>query len=229
MNQLGPRDVHIWYVALDDLDAGSFTDVLSEDERERAARYRFDRDRHEFVISRGLLRQVLCIYSEGTPDCLSFRYGASGKPALQEGPHFNVSHAGGAVLIAVSCLQVGVDLERVEPTIDWEGIARHSLSVAECSYIRGQIPALRLKAFFRCWTRHEAYAKACGAGLARTKSTSCLDELVRDVDGRTWSLRSLRLTPGHVGAVCSAGENVCVTFCRWQEQLHLKINAPVLY
>src|SRR5947209_19745515 len=95
---LGRRDVHVWSVDLDPPTAGAeaLAATLSSDERDRAARFHFDRDRRRFVHARGALRSVLAAYVNATPSELSFAYGAHGKPALGGNYagrlSFNVSH-----------------------------------------------------------------------------------------------------------------------------------------
>ena len=55
-----PAEVEVRYVSLDAAprlrELGGF---LSADERERAARFRFDRDRNRFIVCRGTLRELL--------------------------------------------------------------------------------------------------------------------------------------------------------------------------
>jgi 4'-phosphopantetheinyl transferase len=56
--------------------------ALSADERERAARYRWERDRRKFVVGRGRLRRLLGLRLEMAADEIRCRYGANGKPML---------------------------------------------------------------------------------------------------------------------------------------------------
>src|SRR5690606_20301074 len=91
---------------------------LSVDERKRASRFRFARDRDRFIGARGLLREILARYLNASPRRLSFGYGAHGKPFLageeRSTIRFNVSHAFDAMLLAVAHMrEVGVDVEGV--------------------------------------------------------------------------------------------------------------------
>ena len=58
---LSSEQVHIWCVSLESLGAHSacFAQTLACDERARAERYHFLRDRNKFVIRRGVLRMML--------------------------------------------------------------------------------------------------------------------------------------------------------------------------
>ena len=89
--------------------------VLSEDERDRAARFLRDRDRNRYVAARGQLRMVLGHRLEIAPAQIQFAYGLHGKPALAGASastnlHFNLSHAEDLALVAVtSAGPVGVE------------------------------------------------------------------------------------------------------------------------
>ncbi len=158
---------------------------------------------------------------------LRFSYGRFQKPALmptREAPtpelQFNVSHAGGLVLIAVTrgC-EVGVDIENVRELKDIDLIARRFFSVRENAALQ-QLPAThRPEAFFRCWTRKEAFIKASGEGLSRPLDSFdvALDgpaALLR-VDGddaSRWTLHDVYPAPGYTGAVAVLG-SVRPVFC----------------
>jgi 4'-phosphopantetheinyl transferase len=144
---------------------------LSRDESERAARFHFDADRSRFVLTRGWLRVVLARALGAAPERLEFSYGARGKPALgggfQDAPlSFNVSHSGDYALIGLAAGQaIGVDIERLRPMPDFESIATGYFSAAETRAILGHAEGDRLRAFFRCWTRKEAFMKVSGEGM----------------------------------------------------------------
>lgn len=139
--------------------------LLSPDEIERAARYRRPDDRFRFSGTRGLLRVLLGRYIRQPPDHLDFVVGVSGKPTLKEnvGWHFNVSHSGDWLLIAIGRTPVGVDLERVSPDFPFRDVLSASFSPDEQRHIDG-CPDARL-GFYQLWTRKEALVKATANGL----------------------------------------------------------------
>jgi 4'-phosphopantetheinyl transferase len=202
-------EVDCWCVMLDvpPETYASLYATLADDERDRSARFRFERDRRRFVVARGALRDVLGRYV-GTPaDQIRFVYNAFGKPELSPdcAPtsrlRFNVAHSADIALIAVAVdADVGVDVECVREDAGYAEIAQHFFSPDE-------VP-LGGPAFFRCWTKREAYVKACGEGLG--------DGPVR-FDGR-WSFFSVEPAPGYVGALAVAGEGWRVTgVTRWEK------------
>jgi 4'-phosphopantetheinyl transferase len=126
-----------------------------------------------------------------------------GKPRLAGRPDldFSISHSGAVALIAVARgRRVGADVERVRERTDVLAIARGSLSARE----RGAIESLstdvaRREAFFRCWTRKEAYLKGLGVGLAGGLDTD-------PEAARGWQVRSLPTLPGYAAAVAAEGQ-----------------------
>src|SRR5579872_4512344 len=115
------RCVDLWYASFCDLSdhLPKMRDVLSEDERLRAARYKFPRDQSHFILARGFLRHIAALYLGQLPDSLEFRYSSHGKPQLHSPLAFNVSHSGEMVLLAFGTgCRLGVDIERINPEID---------------------------------------------------------------------------------------------------------------
>ncbi|MBL9213333.1 MAG: 4'-phosphopantetheinyl transferase superfamily protein [Opitutaceae bacterium] len=151
---------------------GALARLLSPDEQARAARFRRETDRHRFVAAHGGLRQLLGGYLNQPPAALGFVVGEFGKPALADAAagrtlSFNLSHAGDWILIALAAGQaVGVDVEPIRPDLDFMPIARAQFSPDEVTALTAEPPGAQANAFFRCWTRKEAYLKARGQGLA---------------------------------------------------------------
>ena len=142
------------------------------DERARADRFYFARDREHFIVARGVLREILGCYLKRVPKSLCFCYGSHGKPALAgefdgEAIRFNVSHSHGVALYAISRGRaVGIDLERIRFDLPVAEIAERFFSKREDAMLRSLPTDVQHQAFFRCWTRKEAYIKARGEGLS---------------------------------------------------------------
>ena len=146
--------------------------VLSLDERERAGRFRFEKDRAHYIAGRGILRSILGRYLQTPPGELRFRYNSHGKPYLAEETsaqkvQFNVAHSHGLALFAFSNgPELGVDIEFIRPDFATEEIAQRFFAPEEVKMLVSIEPAERTMAFFHCWTRKEAFIKARGMGLS---------------------------------------------------------------
>jgi 4'-phosphopantetheinyl transferase len=142
--------------------------TLSPDELERADRFVTAALRASFIAARGLLRWVLAAYLDTGAASLRFRYGTNGKPALDPAElSFNLSHSHGALLVAVTRgREIGVDIERVRNEVDHQAIARTVFSPGELAALARLPTDSRARAFFRCWTRKEAFIKGRGDGLS---------------------------------------------------------------
>ena len=217
---LGVHEAHLWRLDLD-APAGEETvpDILNDEERARAARFHFERDRHRFIAGRAALRRVLATYLDRAPADLVFTVGPHGKPALENlGLEFNLSHSGGCGLLAVTRgRRIGVDVEHVRADFAGEDIARRFFAPAEVEALAGSAPDQYATGFFRCWTRKEAYVKARGDGLslaldrfevpldqgATRALASCLDD---PSECARWSLREIVPAPGYLGALVVEGD-----------------------
>jgi len=190
-------------------------DVLSAGELERAARFHFDRHRGRFVASRVALRDVLARHLACEPADLDFTTGPQGKPGLPGDPvHFNLSRSEDLCLIALSDeAPIGVDVEfrREDPYL--LKVARRFFSETEVEELHGLVLAEQLPAFFRIWSRKEAYIKALGLGLSLPLDS--FDVSLERGDGARllatrhepsalgrWSLRELAAHPDYAAAVC---------------------------
>jgi len=235
VNGLVDRRILVWTAVLDDISGIRFEQLvhlLSWDERQRARRLRFERDWKRFIVCRGVLREILGTYLGKSPETIGFNYGPQGKPYLKvpEGQtaglvHFNVSHSSGLAIYALGLGEVGVDLEFVRVIPEMEALVDQYFSVGERSSFGSISPDQKAKAFFNCWTRKEAYVKACGGGLLIP-----LDEFevsfgprspVRLIrvqgqpgDQSRWSLHSFDLSTEAVAAlVCERDTEPCL--CGW--------------
>jgi 4'-phosphopantetheinyl transferase len=170
MLNLGDDEVHAWLLPLarGETEMAALLEVLSPRQRARAARFRFDRDRHRYVASEGLMRTIVGRYVGVPPGELNFAYGPRGKPSVPDAPWlcFNLSRSHEQALLGVTRQrEIGVDIERVRDLPDYELIAQHFFAAGERSALLRLPESGRRQAFFNCWTRKEAYVKAIGDGL----------------------------------------------------------------
>jgi 4'-phosphopantetheinyl transferase len=190
---------------------------LSADERARRDRFAFPELRKRFARGRGLLRLVLADYLDQAPGRLEFGYGPQGKPTLA-GLHFNLSHAGDCWLLAVSRDAVlGVDIEHKRPLGDLDGMMRTAFSPTERAGIRALPAHEREEAFYRVWTRKEAYMKATGKGFSLTSTRFELTigpepprlvACASDPEAAArWGLADVEAPEGYAAAIAVAGHD----------------------
>jgi 4'-phosphopantetheinyl transferase len=201
---LGAREVHVWQIALD-------LDPAPPHGREDAAA----RARRQREQSRAALVRILSRCTGLPAAALRFETDALGKPRLAQAgaPAFNLSHARGMALVAVSGgAAVGVDVEPVHGLRDVLALAHRFLTPTEAAVVEASAPEGRDLAFLRAWTRKEAVLKASGHGLSVETSAietgaGPADGLVAIVDAEgacRYRVQSVPLAPSWVGAVAIA-------------------------
>lgn len=215
---LSDHEVHVWYAPLDlhTPQLAQMRSVLSADECARADRFHFERHRVVFTLSHGLLRHLLAAYCGAPAAEIAFAQ-LPGKPVLAE-PHgstlqFNLSHTEGMAVIGLtrSC-RIGIDVERLRALSDADLLVERYFAAEEIIAYRSLPSAARPRAFFRGWTRKEAFVKALGAGLGyplhdfavslEPGSPQCLLAVRGDPAARDrWTLCDLEVGPQHLAAL----------------------------
>jgi len=230
---LADDEVQVWWASLRQ-PADRLADLarlLSADEAARAARFRFPEHRDRFIAGRGLLRELLGAYLGRPGAALQFGTGSRGKPELAGaaggGLRFNLSHSGDGVLYAVALREVGADLEHHDRVTDYLAIIDRVCTGRELASFRERPAERRREAFFDCWTRKEAVAKASGDGLAgglqnlevcfENSSPSDGRVRLRDAGHREWSVLTLPLGAGWSGALAAAGVDWRWRGRRWRD------------
>lgn len=230
---LDHKQVHVWYANLAPACENwrQFARLLAEGERVRASRFAREKDRIRFIISHGLLRQILGGYARTPAGSLRFGVGHHGKPYLagagsKLGIRFNMAHSEDHALFAVALgTEVGVDIERIRPVPDAMGIAEAFFSVREVGMLRALPPELLTIGFLDSWTRKEAFVKALGTGLSHPLNqfdvSTVLDGIVHPsglddcpVETGRWQVVPLRPAQDVTAAAAFCG--VDWTFHLWQ-------------
>ena len=134
--------------------------------------------------------------------------------------YFNLSHAGEYVALAVSDIQVGIDIETKQDP--GHGVAEHVFNEEEREAMKASEDPERY--FTRLWTRKEAYVKCTGTGITvPLNEFSVLEDTVRAADLKAegdrkaegdkkaegenkeegiYQIRTLRETPEYALSVC---------------------------
>ncbi|WP_462320747.1 4'-phosphopantetheinyl transferase family protein [Halochromatium sp.] len=191
---------------------------LPSEDQSRILRYRRDADRERALVA-ALLPRLLIAQRSSQPfsqplSAIRFDRSPSGKPSYPGDPsfHFNLSHSGRYVALAVACNPVGVDVEQLRPTLDWAAIAKRFFAADEQRWLAGLDDATHQRRFIALWSRKESLLKATGEGVAGGLSRFSAiadDDVEIEVThrGRRWFLRSYSILPYYGLALCcgSAG------------------------
>jgi 4'-phosphopantetheinyl transferase len=232
--------VHVWRIDTSSLGAlreraPELERVLAPAERERAARFHRDRDRERYVAGHLALRDILGRALSRPPAQLEFAASTDGKPYLADAPglEFNLSDSGGLALVAVTQDRaVGVDVEQLRDDASLLDVADRFFSPHEVRCLRGVDPAGQLAAFFRIWTRKEAYIKALGEGLGHDLASfdvslepgagACLIATRPDAEqARRWSLSELAVGDDYAAALVVRGPLAELVTLAWEPSAEL--------
>lgn len=174
--KLPEREAHLWIVrpesARDPALLAVYDALLSDDERAKRDRYRFEKDRHTCLVSRALVRSTLSGYAGVAPEAFRFQANAYGRPEIvapesARALRFNLSHTRGLVVLLVARgREVGVDVEDRERDGKLIDVADRFFSPDEVRDLHALPPAEQPDRFFFYWTLKESYIKARGKGLS---------------------------------------------------------------
>jgi 4'-phosphopantetheinyl transferase len=211
---------HVWQASLDRSPYAieQLAQLLAADEQQRAARFRFDKDRRKFIVARGLLRSILARYLSLPPAQVQFSYRHRGKPELANGYakgklEFNVSHSHEMALYGIALDRpIGVDLEHVRP-IEAVALSQRFFLPSEAAMIASLTGSEQHRCFFRGWTQKEAYLKATGDGLGGLESVEvAIGEPMRlvNIDGDAqsaaeWCAQEIRVNDDYMAALVVRG------------------------
>ncbi|MBP3923410.1 MAG: 4'-phosphopantetheinyl transferase superfamily protein [Ruminiclostridium sp.] len=102
----------------------------------------------------------------------AIKKGYRGKPYIEGAQfHYNISHADGLVVCALSQTEVGIDAESIRETTD--RVMKRCYSDSEIAYVNSA--ANKDTEFTRIWTLKESYVKLTGEGIATDLKSVCFD------------------------------------------------------
>ena len=199
---LAANDVHIWttkpdvQLQMDNAEneqlIARYTKLLTAKELMKQQRYRFKNDRHDALITRAFVRDLLSYYADVAPEDWQFEAGEKGKPELINSPlplRFNLSHTKGLIICAVTLEDdIGIDVENITRSNDVLAIANRYFSARECEELFALPVEQQRSRFFDYWTLKESYIKAWGLGLSiplKDFSFSFSHRFTDDADGVT--------------------------------------------
>ena len=217
--ELDRQQIHLSLLSLVDErhDMQALFSLLDQAEQARALRFHFEHHRQRFIVSHAYLRTLLSSYLSIDPAAIVYSYQTHGKPQVNNtlGLHFNMSHSGDYALYAFAHHEIGVDIEALRESIDKGAIAQRFFSATEAAYLNSLQGEVQRQAFFRAWTRKEAWLKAQGSGLhyplnqcevsMDSDNSAALLSLAGDTSAAaTWGLYPVAVPSGYLAAVAVA-------------------------
>jgi len=163
--------VSVWWCSLEPSPTAllRYARTLSDAERARAARFGSAALRERYVMGRGALRAILGGELGFSPQSVEIVRGVRGRPQLARSTSldFNISHkATVAIVGVVRGARIGVDVERLDRTINMSGIARKFLTQCERADMEAFDAEAARRRVLTLWTCKEAMSKATGDALA---------------------------------------------------------------
>ena len=107
---------------------------------------------------------------------LEWKYNEHGKPYLEGGPYFSISHCKAGIAVAIDDAPIGIDIETIRHAN--EDLVERTMNEKERLGIR----ELGMREFTRLWTQKEAIVKAEGTGIYS------FEQLQTILDNGHWTL-----------------------------------------
>jgi len=201
--KIKPNQVSVWCASLKkDYKEAEFHHLLSNDELIRANKFYFEKDKANYIYARALLRILSSKYLNIPPQKIQFGYSKYGKPFY--------------------------DIEYIKDNFDVLEIANNFFSKKEIEQLK-KIPVSENKrAFFRCWTRKEAFIKAEGSGLSfpldkftvtlkNDNEANLLNTYWDEKEKSKWSLKAFSPYANYLAAVAVKGNVKDYNLYDWDE------------
>lgn len=188
--------MHLYYCTIDTCSDLAGSHLLTPQRRAHMERYWKAQDKARCLAAGLLLRAVLGDYAG------RLQNGPQGKPYLDGGPCFNLSHSGEYIILGVSEQELGVDVEQVGP---WqERVARRCFTPEELCWLQQQ---KQEQAFYQLWTAKESIMKATGLGFRLSPGSFCVLPVAggeHRINGQSWHLHWFSLPGYEVCTACAA-------------------------
>ncbi|MEQ1591124.1 MAG: 4'-phosphopantetheinyl transferase superfamily protein [Thiobacillaceae bacterium] len=212
-------EAHVWFAnpaaVVDPDQLATCASILSPEEKDRHSRFKFEKDRHLFLVAHAMVRTVLSFYVDVHPSAWQFTYTLYGRPEIAmsgiNAPlRFNLTHTDGLVACLVTLnSNCGIDAEKLRLPGKPQGIAEKMFAPSEqhaLSQLQGEA---YLKRFFTYWTLREAYGKAIGLGLSSPMNHFDFESVDGDVFNirfdappvlppQHWQFTVLKPSPAHI-------------------------------
>jgi 4'-phosphopantetheinyl transferase len=212
--------VRVWWLQTQAIGAADWprlASLLDEHERQRAARFHFERDRQTYIAAHALARGLLSHWAGCSASAWRFDHGTHGKPEVRcppgmPGLRFNLSHTRGLAAVALTrTLDIGVDTEWQARDCDSDALAQRYFAAPEQALLSATPQAQKAALFLRFWTLKEAYIKAIGEGLSHPLDSfyfsldppeiHFVEAASSQAQASLWHFRLIQPTPEHLLAL----------------------------
>ncbi len=223
---LNEGEIHLWLThdreIRDPALLETYHRLLSPEETRQQQRFHFEKDRHQYLITRALVRTTLSRYAPIAPEDWQFEKLEHGRPRILN-PHpqaqsltFNLTHTAGLIVLGIQRDgELGIDTENIQEREAPLDVSHRYFSPRERADLHALPKAAQNERFFHYWTLKEAYIKARSKGLSLpldqfsfTWPTEDRLELHFDQglpdNPERWQCWLLQATPAHLLALCSS-------------------------
>jgi 4'-phosphopantetheinyl transferase len=231
------NQVHLWKIDFSThcRHEEDFVSLLSEDEKIRANKFKFNKDRLTYIIAKTILRKLIGSYTKLDPKEIQFNYNKQSKPFIDSeiDLKFNLSHSGQKIIIGFTLnYDIGVDVEYNKRQIEIAEISKRFFSVKESTILMQLSKEDQQAAFYNCWTRKEAFIKAKGGGLSipldQFEVTLALGDrpelkIIKwdQNDVVNWNLKAFNCDSDYTGAVIVNHNQPIYKYYDWNRSLNL--------
>lgn len=197
-------------IDLDALDGLHVVRLTTPQEHEQAARLRGPRQGCRLLARRAAMRIIVAARFGGEASRVVLGHDPAGRPIVGGGGVHISQSSRGSVMVAALCgdRPVGCDLEELRADIDVDGVARLCFGEGERRVLDTATSEERLRAFYDCWTRKEAFLKATGTGMAidmASFETTPRSAGPMPRGGVDWTSETWEPLPGFVATVVARG------------------------
>lgn len=197
--------------------------LLTDEEIQQTERYLHKEDRIRHLLGKGFLRKVLQVYLNEDQKRIHFGKNQYNKPFLigRDNFHFNISHSGNWVVIALADREVGIDIEQLDSSFEYKDLLSGFFSASEAEFVETSHHPIH--SFYKIWTRKEALLKGIGQGITDQLSDYCLlDGLQRfNLSGTDapWNVRSAIIDSDHCLSLAQPSPGQGPQFFNWRALL----------
>ncbi|MDO5852050.1 MAG: 4'-phosphopantetheinyl transferase superfamily protein [Methanobacteriaceae archaeon] len=180
----------IYYTNVSNININNIPSFIPQNNKEKINSYQFDKDKK---LSLGA--QLLLFYGLKQEKIINpiFKKGKYEKPYCSNyNIHFNISHSGIYSACVINKTPVGIDIEKIDKTIDLN-IAKNFFNKKEYESIKESSDPK--DTFFKLWVLKESYMKQTGLGfnLPLDKFSIILDDPIKVQDPNNKEAKYLKM------------------------------------